>query len=307
MKISPVDFEQWVTQVMNNSQMAAMRPVIEKELLHYDILFCLDQMSLLDNLVFQGGTSLRLCRGSNRLSEDLDFVGGADFTSAKLSHIKECIMDYIGRRYGLEISVKEPKALKEDPHYAELKISKWQIAIVTASEKEHLPKQRIKIEVANVPAYTKEALPLKKNYDFLPDGYEDTLIYTETLNEVMADKLISLPATQKYIRHRDIWDLSWLKQQGAKLNPELVKKKITDYQLNEFESLLDKRIRTIENIVSSDALLDEMKRFLPTDVFNRTFGQAKFQSYLAATVIRLLETTRNEIYGVKPSKLPYEL
>lgn len=62
MKISPVDFEQWVTLVMNNSQMAAMRPVIEKEVLHYDILFCLDQMGLLDNLVFQGRTSLRLCR-----------------------------------------------------------------------------------------------------------------------------------------------------------------------------------------------------------------------------------------------------
>ena len=52
------------------------RPVIQKELLHYDILFCLKQSGLLDGLVFQGGTSLRLCYGSNRYSEDLDFVGG---------------------------------------------------------------------------------------------------------------------------------------------------------------------------------------------------------------------------------------
>lgn len=49
-----------------------MRPVIEKELLHYDILYALDEAWVLDNLVFQGGTSLRLCRESNRYSEYLD-------------------------------------------------------------------------------------------------------------------------------------------------------------------------------------------------------------------------------------------
>lgn len=38
-----------------------MRPVIEKELLHYDILYALDEARVLDNLVFQGGTSQRLC------------------------------------------------------------------------------------------------------------------------------------------------------------------------------------------------------------------------------------------------------
>ena len=34
------------------------RPVIQKELLHYDILFYLKQSGLLNDLVFQGGTSL---------------------------------------------------------------------------------------------------------------------------------------------------------------------------------------------------------------------------------------------------------
>lgn len=31
------------------------------------------------SLVFQGGTSLRLCHGSPRYSEDLDFAGGTSF------------------------------------------------------------------------------------------------------------------------------------------------------------------------------------------------------------------------------------
>ncbi|CDG92427.1 hypothetical protein XBP1_330002 [Xenorhabdus bovienii str. puntauvense] len=31
---------------------------------------------------FQGGTSLSLCYGGNRFSEDLDFAGGKDFRPA---------------------------------------------------------------------------------------------------------------------------------------------------------------------------------------------------------------------------------
>ena len=46
-------------------------------------------------------------------------------------------------------------------------------------------------------------------------------MFTETLGEVLAHKLIALPETQKYIRYRDVWDLwdlSWLLQQGAEVN-----------------------------------------------------------------------------------------
>lgn len=67
---------------MRVKQFSHMRAVVEKELLHYDLLFVLDRGGLLDNLTFQGGTALRLCYGSSRLSEDLDFLGGKDFSSA---------------------------------------------------------------------------------------------------------------------------------------------------------------------------------------------------------------------------------
>src|SRR5690606_18026308 len=193
MKITKDDFALLVNRVMQDANVTHMRPVIEKELLHYDILFCLEEKGLLDNLVFQGGTSLRLCRGGNRFSEDLDFAGGRDFSSTRLGEMKDCLQDYIGKRYGLDVIVKEPAVLKEDAEYAELNIDKWQISVITAPDRKEVPRQRIKIEVANVPAYTREALPLIVNYDFLPDGYEDTLIFTETLDEVMADKLVSLP------------------------------------------------------------------------------------------------------------------
>lgn len=297
MKIDPADFNALVAKAMQQSDVAAMRPVIEKELLHYDILYCLDQAGLLNELVFQGGTSLRLCHGGNRFSEDLDFAGGVDFSSARLAEMKTCIEDYIGKRYGLEVTVKEPASLRQEKEYAELRIDKWQINITTAPGQKDMPKQKIKLEVANVPAYTKEALPLRNNYDFLPDGYEDTLVFTETLDEVMADKLISLPATQRYIRHRDLWDLVWLQQQNARINLELIRLKLADYKIPDYQFMLESRIASLDEIVASAAFQNEMKRFLPTNVYDRTLGQDKFKSFMLNSLKKMLTELHMQLFG----------
>lgn len=307
MKIEPGDFQALVELAMSNTSVAHMRPVIEKELLHYDILFSLDQAGLLDKLVFQGGTALRLCYGGNRFSEDLDFAGGRDFSSTQLSDIKQCLEDYIGTRYGLKVNVKEPAALKQDEKYAELNVDKWQISIVTAPARRDLPQQRIKIEVANVPAYTRNPLPLRNSYDFLPDGYEDTLIYTETLDEILADKLIALCATQKYIRHRDIWDLPWLLQQGGELRVELVTKKISDYHLPQFEQLLDRRMNSLGTIINNAAFKAEMQRFLPSDVFTRTLGKDKFSDYLEQTLKALLNSLKERLYSPEQTSQAFKM
>lgn len=294
---SKENFSQLVNRAMQQQDVIHMRPVIEKELLHYDILFALESNRLLENLTFQGGTSLRLCYGGNRFSEDLDFVGGRDFNSAMLTDMKSCIEKYIGNRYGLEVTVKEPKDLKKEAKYADLNIDKWQIAVVTAPDRKDLPKQKIKVEVANIAAYTREPLPLQVNYDFLPDGYGDMLILTESLDEIMADKIISLPATTKYVRHRDLWDLVWLHQQGATLNIDLVKNKVSDYRLQNFEVMIEQLLQKLPEMVASDAFSAEMKRFLPTDVFDRTLGQNKFKSYLNTTLLTLFKTTRDTLQG----------
>ena len=114
---------------------------------------------------------------------------------------------------------------------------------------------------------------MQLKYDFLPDGYSDMLILTETLDEIMVDKLVSLPATQKYVRNRDIWDLTWLKKQGAAVNAQLVRQKVVDYKIENFSQMLDLRIASISDIIEGDSFNNEMKRFTPTDVFDRTLGQ----------------------------------
>lgn len=307
MKTDQVNFNSLVERVLEASGSSGNRPVIEKELLHYDILFALDQAGLLDDIVFQGGTSLRLCYGSSRYSEDLDFAGGYDFDAKALSKMKDVIEKYIGNRYDLEVTVKEPNALKKDPKYAELRIDKWQIAIVTAPEQKHIAKQRIKLEVANIPAHTKSPLSLKMNYEFLPDGYRDTLIYVESLEEIMADKIIFLPATQRYVRHRDIWDLMWLQQEGATINKALIEQKIKDYKLEGFMDMLDARINSIESIVHGSDFDDEMKRFLSQEAYDRTLGKNKFREFLVSNLVGLLTSAKNSLSTTANNEADFRL
>lgn len=290
MTMSDVEnFNQLVDRAMSANGLKHMRPVIAKELLHYDILFSLEKEGLLDKLTFQGGTSLRLCYGAPRFSEDLDFVGGKDFITANVLGIKKCIQKYIGERYGLEISVKEPKDIAAQPDYADIKVDKWQVRITSSPERKDLPKQHIKLEIANVPAYSRVPQAVQQNYDFLPDGYEDMLIMTETLDEIMADKIVSLVSCLRYVRHRDIWDLRWLKQRGAKININFINSKINDYKIAHYQKKLRDRINCLEEIIRGKEFMDEMSRFLPIDVQERTLKKDKFIDFLIAEDRELLQ------------------
>ena len=286
--IDKVDFSDLTDRAISQAGRGHMRPVIEKELLHYDILFGLDQDGLLDQLTFQGGTALRLCYGSQRFSEDLDFAGGKDFSRARLEGIKACLEGYVGQRYGLEVSVRAPAELKEDSSYRGLHVDTWQLSIITAPKRPDIPRQRIKLEVANVAAYSRIPRSLNVNYDFLPDGYGDTLVLTETLDEIMADKLISLVNCQRYVRHRDIWDLRWLKQQGAAVNPEFVASKVHDYQIGDYRTLIDAMRKRLPGIVHGEQFANEMRRFLPVEVQQRTMAKPKFLDFLATEIDGLL-------------------
>jgi len=287
--INKADFEHLTRLAMSEPGRKHMRPVIQKELLHYDILYSLDNAGLLDQLTFRGGTSLRLCHGSPRFSEELDFVGGKTFTRQQLEPVRECIEHYIGQRYGLKVSVKEPQDLKYEREYADLKIDKWQISVVTAPQHKHIPQQRIKVEVANIDAYSREPKAIRINYTFLPEGYGDILVLTETLDEVMADKLVSLVNTTGYVRNRDIWDLRWLKQQGAELRADWVINKIRDYRIDGYTEKLSRMLERLPEIIEGEVFQREILRFIPQEVADRTLKKPRFNQFLSTEVSGILQ------------------
>ena len=272
------NFSDLVERAMQLSK-AHMRPVIEKELLHYDILFILDKNNLLDDLVFQGGTALRLCYGASRYSEDLDFAGGKNFSSHQLIEMKTCLEKYLGEKYGLSVFVKEPKDFLMEP-IDHIHVDKWQVSIITSPEKKDIPTQKIKIEVINIPAYSPQPCALRNNYDFLPDGYSDTLVMTETIDEIFADKCVSLINCSRYIRYRDICDLRWLKQKGAVINLQYIKNKISDYKITDYIEKLNIFLEKSNGIIHGKAMAQELSRFIPMDSQESTLKKNKFLDFL---------------------------
>jgi len=294
--MNKADFARYVDIAMQGDGLGFMRPVVEKELLHYEIFTALDEDGLLKHLVFQGGTSLRLCYGSNRFSEDLDFAGGRTFSARDMGAVKDCIANRIGNRFDLDVTVKEPK---ESPHGKKVQVAKWTVAIQTSPGRPDIPMQKINLEIANVPAYSRELMPLRINYPVLV-GRSQTLIAVESKNEILADKLIALPAsitrwngstleeTPSRVRHRDLWDIAWLTRNGAQMEMDQVKAKINDYGLQHYPEMLERAILEIPKITQGATFRDQMMRFLPKDQHERVFGKPGYAVYFQNSVTDLL-------------------
>jgi hypothetical protein len=281
-------FDVLVERAMQAGGRVHMRPVIEKELLHHDILFALDQASLLEHLTFQGGTALRLCYGAQRFSEDLDFVVERDLPDASFRQIGSSIVNHLEKRYGLEVRLREPKDPVHKSPDRRVPVRKWRIGIVTAPQRRDLPQQMIKLEIARVPAYTREPRSLQSHYDFLPDGYRDLIVLVESLDEILADKLVSLPANTAYVRHRDIWDMHWLRQQGARPDAAMVARKIHDYGVEDYAALTTRLIERLPGIVHGKEFRDQMSRFVPQDAQERTLLKERFLELLERETAEVL-------------------
>jgi len=169
------------------------------------------------------------------------------------------------------------------PDYDNVRVDKWQVSVETSPAQRDMPRQRIKLEIANIPAHTSELVPLRQNYDFLL-GYGLVLVNAETLEEILADKVVAFPASVKNIRYRDIWDIAWLEQQGAKLNPELVERKIEDYHIGNYAELIKDAIDRLPGFVDGKPFMDQMTRFIDAETLARTLRQPKFAEYLKSTV-----------------------
>ena len=289
----PINFRVLAQKIAQEKGYIAILPVLEKELLHYEILAALDEARLLESLVFQGGTSLRLCYGSERMSEDLDFAGGKDFDGRQLSGIKEILENAINKRYDVDVTVHEPKliSLKQEVGVQpSVNVDCWQIKIVTQRGRPDIPQQKIKFEVATIPAHSRNVRPLISNYEELPYGYSSILIPVEEPEEIAADKLLAL-AVSPYKRYRDIWDLRWLSVRPrfskARLGG-LVGKKLEDYHMDEnFKEKVKTLLAQLPSLVHEEAFLNLMRRFLATSIIEKTLEREIFRQHIAEAIEEL--------------------
>lgn len=272
--------ERLVAQAL--SDRAALNPlamVVEKELLHHDVLREMSGTGLLEKLTFMGGTCLRMCYGSNRLSEDLNFTGGAGFSRESLSSLPTLLTEKLRIKYGLIVEVSEPK--RETGN-----VDTWKLKMVTRPEQKGMPVQRINIDICAVPSYDKQPMMLRNHYG-VDMGTSGLILQVESREEILADKLIALALRSGRIKNRDLWDIVWLKQQGIMAPMELLEKKIVDHRhtVDSFVTLLSNRreILKADDGVRS-AFEQEMRRYLPSNVVVETVDNSSFWPYVTNLV-----------------------
>lgn len=286
-------FEQLVDQALShNTELTQLRVVVEKELLHHDILLAMSDSGLLQKLCFIGGTCLRACYGSNRLSEDLDFTGGAHFNRESLAELKTVLTDRLQKKYGLSVEVSEPK--KETGN-----VNTWKLRIQTRPEREDLPAQRINIDICAIPSYLSQPKVLLNPYG-VSMGTQGLILNAQALEEIYADKILAFALRRGRIKNRDLWDLLWLKQQGIKPAFDLLLNKLRDHQQTKevFLSLANNRAQQIatEEQIKQD-FRNEMQRFLPTKIVAETVNNDRFWEYLSNEILHLTRQVEQFLLG----------
>lgn len=273
-------FDNLVAQaIKNQGELAPLLPVVEKELLHHDIIREMSAAGLLGTLTFIGGTCLRACYGSSRLSEDLDFTGGNDFKRETLSKLGTVLVDRLFTKYGLRVEMSLP--VKDTGN-----VDTWKLRMITQPEQKGLPSQRINIDVYAIPSYDKRPTVLRNLYG-VDMGTSGLIIQAESREEILADKLIAFALRPNRFKNRDLWDVGWLKQNNVSLPLDLIPKKIIDHHCTvaEYVQQLSERTGSLHNDPSvRAAFIHEMKRFLPQKTVRNTVENADFWEYIVSVI-----------------------
>ena len=286
-------FDELVDEALKNKQdLAPLRVVVEKELLHHDIMLALSSAGMLTKLTFIGGTCLRACYGSNRLSEDLDFTGGADFNRASLSELGRVLVESLKTKYGLEVEVGDP--VREEGN-----VDTWKLKVQTRPGRKDLPAQRINIDVCSIPSYQPQPMLLLNPYG-VDMGTSGLILQAETREEIYADQIVAFALRPNRIKNRDLWDMVWLRQQGITPQLDLIDKKLADYQCTDKDFMALFKART-EMLDSEPKVVTdfrkEMSRFLPVELVTQTVNQAAFWTFLVGHIRDLYALTEKALNG----------
>ena len=270
-------FDALVDEALNNKQeVARLRVVVEKELLHHDILRVLSGAGLLTQLTFIGGTCLRACYGSNRLSEDLDFTGGSDFTRDQLAAMSNILIESLKAKYGLEINVTDP--VREEGN-----VNTWKLKVQTRPGRKDTPAQRINIDVCAIPSYQPRPMALLNPYG-VEMGTSGLILQAQSREEIFADKLVAFALRPNRLKNRDLWDIAWLHQQQIKPALDLIKNKLNDHhaQTDAYLNAFAERSASLnKDLEIAKEFRKEMARFLPNETVKETVNSEKFWEYLS--------------------------
>lgn len=266
--------------VQANPDYASITPVIEKEILHHDIMSVLMKQGAMHKLTFIGGTALRMCYKSSRLSEDLDFNGGFDFKPTDFNGLEFDIKDFIEKKYETEVWVSKSSAVKQGDTVS------WKISIEKESNRPDLPRQKLHIDVCAIPSFDVVQKPLLNHYA-IDVPTEGILISVQSREEMLADKMIALAYRARRIKPRDVWDIVWMQQRGVSLSTKHIFNKLSARRKDkdDFIQALSRQVETLlsDPMVKNDFYM-EMSRFIPSKIKEKTLDNPNYWPYIQSSI-----------------------
>ena len=211
---------------------------VYREYLQIIILNSLYELDNSKELIFKGGTALRLIYGSPRFSEDLDFTSHCKPEEVKkvLSRLLKRVKEEIPNVY---FKYLDSLAGLQAKFFLPLDISTQDLSVKTDFSFRNKA-ENIKQTVVKTP------LPVASF----------SLLQVMAKEEILAEKICAI-----YTRFqgRDIYDFWWLVNNGTDFKKDLITKKLKKIKL---QYNLNSLIKKIENY-SDRKLVQDLNKFLP--------------------------------------------
>ena len=183
--------------------------VVLREYVQILFLNSLYSLSGTNNIVFKGGTCLRLIHNSNRFSEDLDFT--TDLSDDQIKKLTMEAVDLVSKETP-PITVKTVKTISGFTQ---------KLSMLTPYSPTPIS---VKLD------FSQRELVLQKNQkpisSLLPISSFHPIVYME-MSEILAEKCRAIISRHK---GRDIYDLWYLLQRKTTLDTTLIQKKLDYYQ-----------------------------------------------------------------------------
>lgn len=273
--------------VTQNTDFVGLNNVIEKEILHHDIMLVLHQEGILQRLTFIGGTSLRLCYNSIRLSEDLDFTAGLDFNPDEFEGLDKHLEQHLSSKFGLVVTARKPQHVNSDT-------ATWKITLEKHANRPDLPTQKMHIDVCALPSFDIQHRAVIDHYQ-IGSPLNSLLVPVQSLREIMADKMLVFAFRERRIKPRDVWDLVWLASRGLQQSPQLIGQKLA-VRNKEQQRFLD-NIERHASLVKQDPVTksdfyQEMRRFVPRNIAQNTLENEHFWQHVGQVVSEQVEEVK---------------
>lgn len=176
---------------------------ILREYLQTKILSLIYQESVSKNLFFVGGTALRILRGLDRFSEDLDF-DSVGITPKEIQKLAKTVM----RRLNQEnIAVELYQNATQKKYYYELRFPYLLAQLKLSSNTGE--KLMIKLDIESFWQGQKREMVFVNRYGFL------ATVVTKSPDQMLVEKLAAYLG-RKETQARDLYDSVWLLAQGAR-------------------------------------------------------------------------------------------